>query len=49
MAEGGPSGSGEAPIIIEDDEANINLDEEPVGVINKQEAQHHKHLIEDAL
>ena len=49
MAEGGPSGSGEASMIIEDDEANINLDKEPVGVINRWEAQHHKHLIEDAL
>ena len=49
MAKGGPSGSGEAPIVIDDEEANINLDVEPAGVVNKQEAQHHKHLVEDAL
>ena len=35
MAEGGPSGSGEASIIIDDDEADINLDVEPAGVVNK--------------
>ena len=49
MAEGGPSGSGEAPIIIDDDEADINLDVETAGVVNKWEAQHHKCLVEDAL
>ena len=35
MAEGGPSGSGEAPIVINDDEADINLDVEPAGMVNK--------------
>ena len=49
MAEGGPSGSGKAPIIINDDEADINLDVEPAGIVNKWEAQHHKCLVEDAL
>ena len=49
MAEGGPSGSGEAPIVIDNDEADINLDVEPAGMVNKQEAQHHKCLVEDAL
>ena len=49
MAEGGPSGSEEAPIIIDDDKADINLDVESTGVVNKQEAQHHKCLVEDAL
>ena len=49
MAKGGQSGSGEAPIIIDDNEADINLDLEPVGIVNKQEAQHHKCLVEDAL
>ena len=35
MAEGGPSGSGEAPIVIDDNKANINLDVDPAGVVNK--------------
>ena len=35
MAEGGPSSSEEAPIIIDDDEADINLDVEPAGIVNK--------------
>ena len=29
--------------------ADINLDVEPAGMVNKQEAQHHKFLVEDAL
>ena len=49
MAEGGPSGSGEAAIVINNDEANINLKVEPAGMVNKREAQHHKCLVEDAL
>ena len=49
MAKGGPSGSDEAPIVINDDKADINLDVEPAGMVNKQEAQHHKCLVEDAL
>ena len=47
MRGGGPSGSGEAPIIIEDVE--IDLDVEPAGIVNKHEAQLHKWLLEDAL
>ena len=36
MAEGGPPGaSGDVPIIIEDEEANINLDVEPTGIVNR--------------
>ena len=35
MVEGGPPGaSGNVPIIIEDEEADINLDIEPTGIIN---------------
>ena len=49
MAEGGPSHSGEAPIIINDEKADINLDVEPAGIVNKWDAQHHKCLGEDAL
>ena len=49
MAEGGPSGSGEAPIIIDNDDIDINLDVELAGVVNKHEAQHHKCLVQDAL
>ena len=41
MAEGGPSGSGGAPIIIDND--NINLHIELVGIVNKREVRHHKH------
>ena len=47
MREGGPSGTGEAPIIIDDDD--VNLDIEPVGVVKKHETQLHKWLLEDAL
>ena len=47
MAEGGPSGSSETPIIIDDDD--IDIDVEPVGIVNIWELQHHKYLIEDAL
>ena len=35
MAEGGPSGSGETPIIMDDDDDDIAI--ELVGVVNKQE------------
>ena len=49
MGEGGPSGSGEAPIIIDNDDIDINLDVELAGIVNKHEVQHHKHLVEDAL
>ena len=34
MAEGDPSGSGEAPIIIDNDNIDINLDVKLVGIVN---------------
>ena len=50
MAEAGPSGgSGNAPIITDDEEADINLDAKLTGVINRWDPLHHKRLIEDAL
>lgn len=49
MAEGGPSRSSNAPISIEDDEADLNLDVKPASVVNQREAQHHKHLVGDAI
>ena len=50
MAEVGPSGVlGDAPTIIDEEEADINLNIKLTGVINRWEVQHHKPLIEDAL